>query len=141
MFAHNVLYQLNSDMTNDLRRWLDILFEAMTDPVLTVYRGEYSGNKGGRFWTEDREFARQFTQSAQDREIMVRHLYSSDVYKKAAHTYAGDPDAIDAAIAQAREEADSGVPYKAVLLDEGPGQPPSIYVFDRTALMRSKPYR
>lgn len=100
---------------------------------IAIYRGEYSGNKGGKFWTTDPEFARQFTQSGLDREIMTRKIYLSDIYLGSADVYAGDPDAIDAEIAKVRAEEDD---YKAVLLDEGPDQPKSIYVFDWSALTR-----
>jgi hypothetical protein len=118
------------------RRWIDEVQGLVTEQrrVLTVYRGEYSGNKGGRFWTEDREFARQFTQSGRDHEIVMRYIFPGDIDKKSANVYAGDPDAIDQAILVAKADG-----YKAFWLNEGQGQPPSIYVFDRTALMRSIP--
>jgi hypothetical protein len=100
--------------------------------MLTVYRGEYHGNKSGFFWTEDREFARQFTQSGRDHEILVRYLRANEVYTRASDVYAGDEAGVDAAIATAKAEG-----YKAVMLSEGPGQPHSYFVFDRTALRRS----
>lgn len=112
-----------------LRYWIQIV-EAQH--LLTVYRGEYSGNKAGMFWSEDREFARQFTQSGRDHEIIVRHLYPGDVYKQSADVYAGDEAGVDAAIAAAKAAG-----YKAVMLSEGPGQPHSFFVFDRTALLRA----
>jgi hypothetical protein len=114
-----------------MRRFMDIV-EARN--VLTVYRGEYSGNKGGNFWTEDKEFARQFTQSGQDREILVRYMRPSDIDNRWADTYAGDEAGVDAALAAAKEDD-----YKAVRLSEGQGEPPSIFVFDKTALMRIPP--
>lgn len=98
--------------------------------MLTIYRGEYSGNRGGNFWTQDMEFARQFTQSGQDKEILVRYIHPSDI-KDCSQVYAGDPDAVDAAIAEAREDD-----YKAIWLNEGRGEPNSIWVFDKSALMR-----
>ena len=112
-----------------MRQWMKIVENTS---YLTVYRGEYSGNKGGNFWTENRDFARQFTQSGQDSEIIVRYLNRNDVYTGSEDTYAGDPDAIDEQIAIAREQG-----YKALLLDEGSGEPKSIYVFDKSALKRS----
>jgi len=101
-----------------------------TDRRLTIYRGEYSGNKGGNFWTTDKEWARQFTQSGRDQEIKTRFIYPGDIYKKSADVYAGNPDAVDAAIDAAKAEG-----YKAVMLDEGPREPKSIYIFDKTALI------
>ena len=116
---------------------LDMVDQNLTEATrryLTIYRGEYSGNKSGFFWTEDREFARQFTQSGRDHEILVRYIFPGDIYKKSADVYAGNETGVDASIAAAKAED-----YKAVLLSEGPGQPKSIYVFDRSALMRSPP--
>lgn len=99
--------------------------------ILTVYRGEYSGNRGGKFWTQDRDFARQFTQSGRDTEILVRYIYKSDI-KDCSHIYAGDPDAVEAVALEAKEDG-----FKAVMLNEGRGEPNSIWVFDRSALRRS----
>ena len=99
--------------------------------MLTVYRGEYSGNRGGRFWTTDKEFARQFTQSGQEKEILIRYIHPSDI-KDCSHVYAGNPDAVDAEMEIAKEEG-----YKALLLNEGRGEPNSIWVFDRSALSYS----
>lgn len=101
---------------------------------LTVYRGEYHGNRGGSFWTEDREFARQFTQSGRDHEIIVRYMFPGDIYKKSADIYAGNDAAVDAAVEEAKAND-----YKALMLNEGPGQPHSIFVLDRSALMRRPP--
>src|ERR1700722_9626996 len=39
-----------------------------------LHRGESSNNKGGNFWTHDKEFARNFTQSGQDHEIKKRYI-------------------------------------------------------------------
>jgi hypothetical protein len=95
---------------------------------LNIYRGEYSGNKGGKFWTEDREFAKQFTQSGLDKEILQKTINPSDIHD-AIHVYAGDPDAVDKVIAIARSNG-----KKAVRLNEGQGEPNSLYVFNKTGL-------
>jgi hypothetical protein len=116
-------------MQQALRYWIQIV-EAQH--MLTVYRGVYHGNKGGVFWTEDREFARQFTQSGRDHEILVRYMRASDVYTRSSSVYAGDDAGVDAAIAAARAAG-----CKAVMLSEGPGQPYSFLVFDRSALRRT----
>jgi len=101
-----------------------------TTAILTLYRGEYSGNRGGNFYSPDREFARQFTQSGQDKEIKVRHIRSALIFRPSTPVYAGNPDAIDTVIANAKVAG-----CKAVWLDEGRGEPESVYVFDRSALM------
>ncbi len=99
---------------------------------LAIYRGEYSGNRGGNFFTPDREFARQFTQSGQDREVKVRYIDPDDVFHPPESFYAGDQDAVEEAVKMARMMG-----FKAVWLSEqkfGHGEPDSIYVFDRSAI-------
>lgn len=96
---------------------------------IPIFRGEYTGNKGGQFYSEDQEFARQFTQSGQDHEIKRSYIDPQDIYTPTELPYAGDPDVVDAAVKEARSQG-----YKAVRLSEGTGQPPSIYVFNKTAL-------
>ena len=99
------------------------------DKTETLYRGEYTGNRGGAQYSPDREWARQFTQSGQDHEIKSVGVKTSDIFEPARPVYAGDQDAVDAAIVQAR-----GAGFKAVRLDEGAGQPQSVTVFNKTAL-------
>lgn len=100
------------------------------EDLMKLYRGESAYNKkGGPYWTPDREWSRQFTQSGLDKEIREANIKRTDVYKPPDPVYAGDPDAIDKIVKEAR-----GAGFKAVQLDEGAGQPPSIYVFDRKAL-------
>lgn len=110
------------------------IFETVMTGVLTVYRGEYSGNKGGFFWSLDKEFARQFTQSGRDQEIQTRYIWAGEVYQRSRDVYAGNEAGVDAALQVAKAEG-----YKAILLSEGAGEPPSIFVFDKTALYRSPP--
>lgn len=101
----------------------------ITNRWLTVYRGEYSGNRGGNYFTPDREWARQFTQSGRDAEIKQRFIREADIFRPPQPVYAGDPDARDQIAQVALQHG-----FKAVWLDEGQNQPDSIYVFDRTAL-------
>ena len=91
------------------------LYEILRN-VLTIYRGEYSGNKGGKFWTTDFEFAKQFTQSGLDKEVMIRYIYPGDIYKKSENVYAGNMDIVEKFIEEAKAND-----YKALWLDEGAG--------------------
>lgn len=100
-----------------------------------VYRGEYQGNKGGKYWTPDVEFSRNFTQSGRDDEIFQSFVNKKDIYIPESPVYAGDPDAIKSEISKARRKG-----LKAIELDEGEGQPKSIYVFDDKALKSKKKY-
>ncbi len=104
---------------------------SVPEDVLRFYRGESIHNKGGPYWTPDMEWARQFTQSGRDHEIRQTQIRKADIYDPHSPVYAGDPDAVDKIVAEAR-----GAGFKAVRLDEGSGQPPSVYVFDRKAHAR-----
>lgn len=103
-------------------------FEIAGGPI-QVFRGENSGNKGGNFWTRDREFARNFTQTGRDQEIRTRYIDPSHIMDRSGDVYAGDEAAMDAALAQAKAAG-----FKAICVGEGEGEPPSIFVFDKTAL-------
>ena len=48
--------------------------------LITIYRGEHSGNKNGYYYSIDKEFARQFTQSGLDKEILVRKIDTNSIY-------------------------------------------------------------
>ena len=99
---------------------------------ITIYRGESSHNiKNGGFYSEDKEFAMQFTQSYRDSEIRTRKIKTSDIYIPNPPVYAGDEDAKDNAIKEARSKG-----FKAVKLSEHKGVDDecSIFVFNKTAL-------
>lgn len=102
--------------------------------LLTVYRGEYSGNKGGNFWTMDKQFAVQFTQTGREQEVLKRYIWAGEIYQKSRDVYAGNEAGVDAALEAARADG-----YKAIMLSEGPGEPFSIFVFDKSALHRTPP--
>jgi len=111
-------------------RYRDLLTEAW----LQLFRGEYSGNRGGGYYTSDREFARQFTQSGRDREIKVRWIRREDIYDPpepvlAAASTPEKERVWDAAIEEAHRQG-----FKAVRFEEGSGEPSSVYVFDQSAL-------
>lgn len=97
-----------------------------------VFRGEGgSSKKGGRYWSPDEAWAARFTQTGQASELLQAWIRTSDIHDAGTggRPYAGDPDAIDEAVATARGDG-----FKAIRLDEGMNEPPSVFVFDRTAL-------
>jgi len=100
---------------------------------LNLFRGESSGNKGpfgaGRHFSEDKEFARQFTQKGLDDEIQLRAIKRGDVFEAKEVPFAGDINAVDAAIKEAKEGG-----FKAIRQSEGVNQPTSVFVFDESAL-------
>jgi hypothetical protein len=103
--------------------------------ILTIYRGiSQQSKENGSFYTQDKEFARQFTQSGSNSEIIRRQIKVSDVYKPAPPVYAGDENAVDAAIEKAKQAG-----CKAILLseDKGVNTEWSIFVFDKSGLIKS----
>lgn len=91
--------------------------------VEEFYRGEFSGNRGGKYYSTSRGFAREFTQTGRDEEVTTIRLKTKDILTKSELPYAGDADAVDAAVNEARVGN-----YRAVRLSEGQGQPDSIHM-------------
>jgi len=105
--------------------------------TLKVYRGVSTvSKKNGPFYTTDPEWARQFTQSGQDHEIIAATISADAVYSPEPLPYGGDPDEIKSHIQEARDNH-----CKAIRCSEGNGEPDSIYVFDRTALTPNGTYK
>jgi len=103
---------------------------------MSIYRGQYRGTEpSGNFFSEDREFAKQFTRQGLDEEVIVRNIDPAAVYHPSKPVYAGDEAAVDAAIAEAKAKG-----LRAVRLSEargsapGENEPASIFVFDKGAL-------
>jgi hypothetical protein len=95
---------------------------------IPVYRGIYTGNKNGHYYSLDKEFARQFTQSGQDKEIITRRIDLNTIYdaRKEGRLL---PEATN------EQQFDNGMMRAKELgligfrLSEGINQPDSIYIF------------
>jgi hypothetical protein len=105
---------------------------------LPIYRGQYRGTEpSGNFFSEDHEFAKQFTRSGLDEQVITRHIDPAAIYHPPEPVYAGDEEAVDAAIAEAKRQG-----LRAVRLSEARGsapgekEPASLFVFDKGALSR-----
>ena len=100
---------------------------------ITLYRGEYSGNKGGGYYSTNKEFAKQFTQSGQDKEIITKHIDPKFIYDARTEgkplPSATNENEFDNAIIRAKE-----LGLYAFRLTEGNNQPDSVYVFDKRIL-------
>ena len=99
--------------------------------LLTLYRGELASGQQGNYFTTDHEWARQFTQSGRDHEI--RHIqvdpnliYRATVLPEASGT---DEQVFDQTIAEARR-----LGKKAIWVNEGQGQPNSVFIFDKSLI-------
>jgi hypothetical protein len=116
---------MNSDGVSTMKRTA-----APNDGYEIVYRGEGQASmKNGKFWTPSAYFAVQFTQMGMYEELRRAKIRTADIYEADPLPYGGDPDAIDAAIKAARAQG-----KKAIRCSEGSGNPPSIWVFNLSAL-------
>jgi hypothetical protein len=122
------ILEINGQPTG-LLSYADEATKAQKHKMINLYRGEYTGNKGGKYWSPEIEDARQYTQSGLDNEILKSKIHSSVIKDVSDHVYAGDPDAIEKAMKEAQKEG-----YEGLLLDEGKGVPKSYYIFNRKSL-------
>ena len=90
---------------------------------INLWRGESSHNRGGRFWSTDRGWARQFTQSGLDSEVRGMSMRAGEIWRPEPLPSAVDAVALDRAGGEARAGG-----FRAFWVDEGPGQPESVYV-------------
>jgi len=99
---------------------------------IKVYRGVSEYNKKyDNFWTTDKEWARQFTQSGLDKEIKQRTINTSVIMKR---ENAPLPNACnDKDFDQAIKDAEFGK-FDAFWINEGQGEPPSIYIIHKEVL-------
>lgn len=105
----------------DFRMWLE--------SRIPVYRGKSVYNRGGKYWTTDKEWALQFTQSGRPSEVESRWIDPQVILKLDPLPRATSEKEFDQAIEAARAGG-----YAAVWFDEGPGEPDSVYVIRRSAL-------
>ena len=100
---------------------------------IILYRGELFSGKKGNYFTPDKEFARQFTRSGRDNEIRQLVLDDSKIYRKSPLPSAygndapGEKNDIDIAIEEAKRNG-----FNAIWVDEGQGQPNSVFFINRT---------
>ena len=98
-----------------------------------LYRGKGGDSGQARYFSTDREFARNFTRSGQDSEIEERDIDPAEIYEAKELPFAGDEGAMDAAIAAAKAGG-----FKALRVDEGEGQPRSVFMLDDASPARRK---
>jgi len=99
--------------------------------IETIYRGELTAQKkGGKFYSPDKSFAKEFTQSGQEAELIERKINRSNILYPETPVFAGNAIAVDAIIKEAKEKG-----FGAVQLNEGKNQPPSIFIIDDSVLV------
>src|SRR5690554_890539 len=103
--------------------------------MLTIYRGISVHNRDGNYFTTDPEWARQFTQSGQDKEILQADIDPRMIYRPNPLPHAVDEDEVNASIETAKAKG-----FAAVWIDEGTREPNSIFVFRKGKLRNVKRY-
>ena len=88
-----------------------------------LYQGRSVYNKGSKFWTTDKEWARQFTQSGRDQEIASMKYRDEMIYRANLLPMATNDEDFDRGLEEAKNKG-----YKAFWVDEGQGQPNSVYI-------------
>jgi hypothetical protein len=97
----------------------------MTKPNrVTLYRGKNNYNQQGHYWSVDKEFARNFTQSGLDKEIESIQVDNSTLLKLNPLPKATDDGGMDNAIHIGLNNG-----YKGIWVDEGNNQPNSVFIF------------
>lgn len=92
---------------------------------INIYRGISSSTpKHGNFYSLDKEFARNFTQSGRDSEIIKKSISTDKILKLNPLPFAGDETQMDISIEKAKRSG-----FSAILVDEGKNQPNSIFIF------------
>lgn len=96
---------------------------------LIIYRGTRPGQETKNYYSPDREWTRQFTQSGRDNEITSARIQKKDIYRKDPLPSATSEKEFDAALKEAKEKG-----FAAMWLDEGPGEPNSVFIIDRSRI-------
>jgi hypothetical protein len=96
-----------------------------------LYRGLSAYNKNGNYYTPVKEWARQFTQSGQDKEVITVKIPEGSIYIAEELPKAYDENSFDNGLKEAKENG-----FKAFVLDEGNGEPQSVYVIDKSIVKR-----
>jgi GNAT superfamily N-acetyltransferase len=122
----------NKDFTirSSMYRKPSTMTESVSD-YIPIHRGESVHNKaggpmGGKFYSTDKEWARQFTQTGRLSEVKTRYIHKDHVLDK-SNVYAGDD--IEPHLHEAKNNG-----YAAVRFHEGNGEPHSIYVINHSKL-------
>ena len=80
---------------------------------------------GGNYWSTDKDFARQFTQTGRESEVMSGSFRKDAVYEASTIPSAVQGNELEDAISEAKDKG-----YNALLVDEGADEPNSIFVIN-----------
>lgn len=110
--------------------------EEKTNNLLTVYQGRSVYNRGSKYFTTDKEWAINFTQSGQEKELTVAKIDTSLIYEENPLPQATNEKMLEKTIEVAKA-MNKG--YKAIWVDEGAREPRSIFIMDMSVIRIVKP--
>lgn len=93
---------------------------------IRLYRGESQYNKGGHYWTTDKEWARQFTQSGRPSEVRSMTFPVEMIFRNDPLPFATNATELDTTEQLALEKG-----FNAFWVNEGSGQPESVYIIQQ----------
>jgi len=104
--------------------------------TLTIYQGRNVYNRGSKYFTVEKAWAQQFTQSGQEKEITVAKIDPKVIYEEKPLPQATNEFMVEKTVEVAKAK---NLGYKAIWVDEGIREPRSIFVMDMTAVKIVKP--
>ena len=95
---------------------------------IELFRGVGGNGQVGNYYTPDKEWARQFTQSGRDEEIKSIVINDSEIYKNdpLPKAYGFDENDLNIIIQKALQ-----LGFKAIWVDEGTDQPNSVFFINK----------
>ena len=93
----------------------------VTENVIKIYQGRNVYNKKSKYFTTDKEWARNFTQSGLDSEIFTKTIDTKNVYKHNPLPEATDVNQLDYVKNIAKSKG-----FFSIWVDEGKNEPNSI---------------
>lgn len=104
--------------------------------TLTIYQGRSVYNKNSKYFTTNKEWAQQFTQSGRENEITIAQIDPKVIYGDAPLPQATNEKMLEKTIEVAKAKNKD---YKAIWVDEGIREPRSIFILDWSAVKIVKP--
>jgi len=106
-----------------------IINETAKNILLPIFQGRNMHNRNSHFFTIDKEWARQFTQSGQEDEIFIAKINVTTIYRHEPLPEATNAKQLDEVEKIAKKRG-----FPAFWVDEGVDQPPSVFVINMNAI-------
>lgn len=102
--------------------------------LITIFQGRNIHNKGSKYFTTNKEWAQNFTQSGRENEIIVAKIDPKVIYTDTPLPEATNEKMLEKTIEVAKNQG-----YKAIWVDEGIREPHSVFILDSSVIKIIKP--